>query len=377
MMKYFAYSKNILDYLKYLSAEFLLYNNYLNAIVIGATVNLLAGNALPGNYAPYIIPVIVQSISKSALKYKNRHMERLLQLPSEREDPVFIMNEAGDILLSTGLTLNNFKKNKITNIKQIIGEEGYTYLSYSFYDDTKGNKQTRQIEMFSEFYKRWYEIKIKYIISMLSKHEKEFLIWFTDITELKDQEKKMSNMLKFSDDIISSLPMILEKYVNDDVYYIVAEPLLRSGYHSVFIGQLIGKENKLKGLAFKYDKGNVEKSNIVEISEDINSILDPDGKTSVDYFNLSAISEGEKFERKIPLKINEKLNTFVNCQIENYITYMSANVFIIAFNKTGVITENDRVPFEILAKNINTFTFMQNFISSYFIHYLKALNEEI
>lgn len=377
MMKYIAYSKSILDYLKYLSAEFLLYNNYLNAIVIGAAVNLLAGNELPGNYAPYIIPVIVQSISKSALKYKNRHMERLLQLPSEREDPVFIMNEAGDIILSTGLTLKNFKKNKITNIKQIIGEDGYTYLSYSFYDDTKGNKQTRQIDMFSEFYKRWYEIKIKYIISILSKHEKEFLIWFTDITELKIQEKKMSNMLKFSDDIISSLPMILEKYVNDDVYYIVAEPLLRNGYHSVFIGQLIGKENKLKGLAFKYDKGDVEKSNIVEISEDINSILDPDGKTSVDYFNLSDISKGEEFERNIPLKINEKLNTFVNCQIENYITYMSANVFVIAFNKTGVITEIDKVPFEILAKNINTFTFLQNFISSYFIHYLKALNEDV
>jgi hypothetical protein len=287
------------------------------------------------------------------------------------------MNEAGDIILSTGLTLKNFKKNKITNIKQIIGEDGYTYLSYSFYDDTKGNKQTRQIDMFSEFYKRWYEIKIKYILSMLSKHEKEFLIWFTDITELKIQEKKMSNMLKFSDDIISSLPMILEKYVNDDVYYIVAEPLLRSGYHSVFIGQLIGKENKLKGLAFKYDKENVEKSNIVEISENINSILDPEGKTSVAYFNLSDISESEEFERNIPLKINEKLNTFVNCQIENYITYMSANVFVIAFNKTGVITEIDKVPFEILAKNINTFTFLQNFISSYFIHYLKALNEDV
>jgi hypothetical protein len=364
---------NSLDYLKFFLAEYLILINYINALIIGFAVNSLMGQDLPGKTAPYLIPVLVQAISKSMLKFKNRHMERLLQLPSEREDPVFIMKENGDIILSAGLTNEKFRKNNISNISQIIGDEGFEYLSYSFFDDERGNKQTRQIEIFSERFNCWYEIKIKCIFSKLLKYNKEYLIWFTDITEQKNQSKRMSNMLSFSNDIMTSLPIILEKYLNDEIFTRIADSIFSTGFNAVFIATQ-DQEEKLKGIILKHNGNKTEKSDLVTIHRSsLNTFLNQKNFTFISA-DISAYSSREDFEKEN--HVDERIASLLNCPINNFIYYQSSNALIIGFNKKDVISENDKILMKVIVNDLQTFLKLQEYISSYFLNYLKTLNEE-
>jgi hypothetical protein len=363
---------NLSDYLKFFLAEFLIFFNYINALIIGLIVNGLMGQNFPGQTAPYIIPLIVQAISKSMLKYKNRHMERLVQLPSEREDPAFIMKENGDIILSTGLTLEKFKNNNISNISQLIGDEGFEYLSLSFFDDGKGNMKARQIELFSELFKSWYEIKIKFIFSKFSSFNKDYLIWFTDITELKKQSKRMSNMLSFSNDIITSLPIILEKYVRDDIFAMLADFVLSAGYYAIFIAMQTKDEN-FKGIVFKHSEDKIEKSCIISIEN--GSILASSKNKDLITSDVASFGSREEFDRQY--NFDEKIKAFLKCPINNFLFYNRINnILIIMFNKNINIPDNDKTITDLISRELQTFSNLQDYISSYFMHYLKTLNEE-
>lgn len=376
ILKSYAVKKSVnnsLDYLKFFLAEYLIFINYLNALIIGLAVNSIMGQDFPGKTAPYIIPFLVQAVSKSMLKFKNRHMERLLQLPREREDPVFIMKENGDIILSAGLTGEKFKKNNISNISQIIGNEGFEYLSYSFFDDERGNKQTRQIEIFSERFNCWYEIKIKCIFSKLLKYDKEYLIWFTDITELKNQSKRMSNMLTFSNDIITSLPIVLEKHLNDEIFPGLADSIFSTGFYAIFIATK-DQEDKLKGIILKRNDDKTEKSDFVTIpGSSLNSFVNRES-SAVLSVDMSAYGSREEFEKENPF--DEKIVTWLNRPIDNFIFNQSDNVFVVAFNKKDGISDNDRMLLEVIVNDLQSFLALQEYISSYFLNYLKTLNEE-
>ncbi|MFH0977394.1 MAG: hypothetical protein V1874_16570 [Spirochaetota bacterium] len=372
-----TFLNNSLVYFKFFLLEYLAFLNYVNAIIIGLIVNYLMGQNIPGKPAPYIIPIIVQAISKSMIKYKNRHMERLLQLPSEWEDPVFIMKENGDIILSTGLTLQKFKEHNIANISMIIGKDGFEYLSNSFFDDDMGNQQTRQVEVFSELFSSWYEIKIKCIFSKFTRFNKEYLIWFNNITELKNQSKRMSDMLAFSDDIMTSLPIMLENYVKDEIFLKIAEFIFSIGYNAVFIS-MQNKDEQERGMVLTFNEDKIEKSDsfIITNSAMVSTELNNNSFILAD---ISGYASSEEFTRKY--LFDDKITAFVNSPINNFIYYKLSNVLIIGFNKKEFIPDNekmlnDRMLIKIVAMNLRTFLNLQDYISSYFLNYLKTLNEE-
>ncbi len=74
--------------------------------------------------APSIIPFLVAGLvltaSNAILRFRNRDVETLLQLPAQREDPAFIMDLAGNVVLSAGKTDRLFKKESINNIIDIF-----------------------------------------------------------------------------------------------------------------------------------------------------------------------------------------------------------------------------------------------------------------
>ena len=53
---------------------------------------------------PFLIPFIVQIAANSILRFRNKNLETLLLLPGKREDPVFIMDLDGNVVLSAGKT---------------------------------------------------------------------------------------------------------------------------------------------------------------------------------------------------------------------------------------------------------------------------------
>ncbi len=351
---------NSSEYTRYLVSELLSYINYINAVFIGMIINFFIGNGFPGKLAPYIVPLIVQSISKSAVKFNHRHMQRLLQLPSEREDPVFIMNGKGDIILSTGLTLETFQSHDVKNIIRIIGDDGFNYISNCFVDKS-GNNQ--QIELFSDLFNKWYNIKIKPVHSSMSSEEKTYLIWFTDITEQKKHEERMSNMLKFSGSILSSLPKIIEKYDVHHVYDMLAEFVLSNDYSGAFITTM-DKVGNLRGYVCKNIDNRIEKSKLITIRRDSSApVLRSREKSSIVIGDISTFASRVEFEMEYPF--DERVKEFLGFPIDNFINYHEVNVSVIAFNKAGFISKYDKILMEIMVNNAKTVLGLVEYISTY------------
>ncbi len=348
------------EYGKFFTVELYSYINYVNTLIIGAIINLITGNGFPGKLTPYIVPLIVQSLSKSAIKFKNRHMEQLLQLPSEREDPVFIMNKNGDIILSTGLTFEIFKSHSVSNISQIIGRSGYDYMTNCMEDDFTNNKK---IELYSELFNKFYEIKIKSIYTGVMKNEMVYLIWFTDITEQKNHEARLSNMLIFSGIILSSLPRIIDRYGMYDLYDMLAEFVLTNEYSGVFITRMDSKGN-LSGYVFKQEDNRIEKSELITIASDSSApVRRSREKSSIVVGDISVYQSRVEFEKEYPF--DDRVKSFLDFPIDNFINYHEVNVSVIAFNKNGVISKYDRMLIEIIVNNIKTVLGLVEYISKY------------
>ena len=107
-------------FLKYLCKEFITPVNYVAAFLVGAGINIFQGKGIFASAVPYFIPLVVQSLAKSSVKYKSRHTHTLLQLPGERKDPAFVMDNAGGIISSTGNTERYFQKHKIRAVSDLF-----------------------------------------------------------------------------------------------------------------------------------------------------------------------------------------------------------------------------------------------------------------
>ena len=347
----FIYIKNIIDkgilYSQYLIKELISYANYINALFIGIIINFLSGNSFPGKIAPFVVPVIVQSLSKSAIRFRDRHKDRILQLPSEREDPVFIMNETGDIILSPGITEKVFKQYGINNIKEFIGEDSFNYIIDVFNDHSLSKKQ---VEVYSEINNFWYEVKIKPISSGLIKSSSEYLIWFVDITAIKNHESRLSDMLEFSSNILSSIPKIVEEYDIDGIYKMLAEFILNNGYKGVFITRL-NKEDNLQGYVFTYKNDLLMKSdNIIILKESSAPVLRSRKKEVFISGDISTYSSRNEFETDFPF--DERVKEFLSFPINNFVNYHADYVSVITFNKNGLIDKYDKVLMEIIVNNV-------------------------
>ncbi len=108
-------------YLRYAGKELLSPINYLLAFIVGSIISFSQHNPLFISPIPFIVPLLVQAISKSTVKFQHRKKERLMQLPDKRTDPAFLMDKDGLILESTGLTYDLFKENNIKNIYKFFG----------------------------------------------------------------------------------------------------------------------------------------------------------------------------------------------------------------------------------------------------------------
>ena len=92
---------------------------YLNARLIGTTICLLTQNY---SIVPYLVPLLVQVFTRASVKYRQRDINALVELPAQTDDPVFIMDEQGEIILSTGKTKQLLEAHAISNVRHLIGD---------------------------------------------------------------------------------------------------------------------------------------------------------------------------------------------------------------------------------------------------------------
>lgn len=96
--------------------------NYTLALIIGVTINHFQGLGIFASPVPFIVPVIVQTISKASVKMANRQTNLLAKLPEHRQDPTFVIDGRGAIIAMAGKTRSIFVQHGITTMSQLLNE---------------------------------------------------------------------------------------------------------------------------------------------------------------------------------------------------------------------------------------------------------------
>ena len=182
-------------------------------------------------------------------------------------------------------------------------------------------------------------------------------------------------MLQFSNDIISSLPMTLDKYTFDDIYKIPAEYILSNGFRCIFIAVMIDDEpERYRGFIFRYNKNIIEKSKSITGTIDLLPCAGLKRKSYIISENKKKNITQKNFDREYSLDKN--FNSYIDFPVKNFINYQSKNIYILALNKKSVLTKFDNKLMKLVVENIKILMKMKDFISSYFTTYVKALNED-
>ena len=112
--------KTMLIYFKFLFKELISPLNYFMAFLIGVVINFFQGIGIFSSLVPFIVPIIVQSISKASVKFGNRNLNLLVRLPMEKKDPAFVINTSGEVVAFEGKTKDLFSKYKIINFQDLF-----------------------------------------------------------------------------------------------------------------------------------------------------------------------------------------------------------------------------------------------------------------
>ena len=180
---------------------------YLTSAVIGV-LSIWMMNA--PSLIPFLVPFMVQIAANAMLRFRNRDVDTLLLLPGQREDPAFIMDFSGNVVLSAGRTEQLFKINAITKITDIIEADEFDRLikklDYSCIDP-----ETRTIDVYSIRLQNWYEIKFKPIVSRCGRLPKKLLVWFSEMTTQREAELRQRDLLHYTDSLMSNVKTLARK----------------------------------------------------------------------------------------------------------------------------------------------------------------------
>ncbi len=316
--------KTLSIYLRYAGKEFLAPINYFLAFIVGSIISLTQHNPLFSSVIPFIVPLLVQTFSKSAVKFQHRKKERLMQLPDKRIDPAFLMDKEGRILESTGNTYKLFEENDIKTIYKFFGHP----------DDCSLEKLNVK-SCYSPVTNKWYSIKISQPDDC-----GDLLVWFNNETERVAHDSNLKSIRGFNSKIIESLDDLV---VNNDIYKRLADLIFNYNYTSIVILQV--KEDILEGFKFKRSEDKIIKSEPIKLEIDsLAPILLSRRVSTVISAKNSDYSSQNEFEAAYPF--DKGVKEFLGEPIKNFINYHSGKLSIIAFNKVGEITNQDHLSME-------------------------------
>ncbi len=330
-------------FLGFALAELGKFQIYINAAVIGFIICFFSDNY---SIIPFIVPLFVQIIARSNVKYRQRHLSSLVELPAQTEAPVFIMNQQGEILLSIGKTMDLFQEYTITHIQEFTNPELLDSILEMTTCESSQNENTSSVEAFSDITLKWYEIKAK---AMESKGGVgKILVWFQDITLRKNYDFRLKDLVRYS----SSLMVSLENLVESGAEFEHLSSFLLKDYDAVFITRTDENKN-LAGYVFKSSSGKVKRSDAIVIPNESLAPINLSRKNAqIISDDIDAYDSTTDFLRQNPL--DPKVLDFIEVPIQNFITYNEADLSIIAFNFRSKITSYEKQFFEILVNNYRT-----------------------
>lgn len=332
-------------YAKYALKEAISPQIYISAAVIGSIICFLTSNF---TIVPFLVPLFVQVLVKSNTKFRNRHQNALVELPSQTSDPAFIMDMQGNIILSIGKTLDLFNRYAVSNIKDFIHTDAFESIIEAAMTRESADQPGAAVEAFSNKSLKWYEIKAKATDLQYGNNERKVLVWFQDISRRKVYHLRLRDLLRYSDLLIDSLK---DNDATQAAYDHLAYFLLKE-YEAVYITRT-DKANNLKGFAFKKEGEKIRRSQEITIKSDSLAPINISRKQKQILSGESSVYPSQKvFLEQNPF--DPEVLDFIEVPVRNFITYNEADISIIAFNFRSKITDHEKEFFEVVVNIFRT-----------------------
>lgn len=300
---------------------------YISSLLVGLLISFLNGQF---SVYSFIVPFFVQMITRCVITLKNEKMSFLLQLPAEKDDPVFIANKKMEIVLSTGKTERLFKEKKIKKLSDLIDTKDIQNMLKK--EDCDKNEYD-MTDVYSKIMNKYYRVKMKHTLNSTGKNSDYCLVWFQDITMEKEFEERHNELLALSNDYLkSTTTWTYETEVNEER---LAKFVLENGFEAVFVVEKKEEDKeKFNGKVYLYEEG-LKTSNTIDISSEADlPVLLSKGSGDV-----SAFSDEEYPEFEKSFKFHEDVKAFIGKRIKNFITYHEMDLYVIAFNYEGQLTK--------------------------------------
>ncbi|MCG8702273.1 MAG: hypothetical protein MI922_29750 [Bacteroidales bacterium] len=341
--------RNILIYLKYLLKELISPINYILAFLIGFTINFFQGIGIFSSTVPFIVPIIVQSISKSGVKFKNRQVQTLVRLPQLRKDPTFVMKKSGEIVACDGITKSILEGAGIKYFKDIFSNSNKTDLQGLIVEIVDKEELYNKL-LYSEVLDKWYEVNAK-----CDELKSLILIWLEDVSHKVELDEKLRLVTNFSKQLLISLNQRAYKDSSDKL---LSEFILNDGYEAVFIANIDSKDS-LQGKVYKRENHELEMSEAIVIdSQSEASIWQSRRKNKIVTGNVNDYgSEKEFYDTYI---FDTRVEEFIGAPIFNFINFHEEDVSIIVFNKPGPIIDSDLLFIEAIVNSAFIISLMEH-----------------
>jgi hypothetical protein len=160
--------------LNYVMKELLSLQNYLMALLIGIIINYFQGLDIFGSVVPFVVPVLVQTISKASVKFKNHKYMLLIKLPQERKDPAFVIDRAGLMVAYEGLTRKFFKMKNIVHWTDLFEDD--LKLIHRFFTLPRSGEIFYE-SLYSRKTDKYYKVNVK--ADSISNY---LLVWLDEVT---------------------------------------------------------------------------------------------------------------------------------------------------------------------------------------------------
>ncbi len=345
--------KTILIYFKFLLKELISPLNYFMALLIGVVINFFQDIGIFSSLIPFIVPIIVQSISKASVKFGNRNLNLLVRLPMEKKDPAFVINTNGEIVASEGKTKDYFSKNNIKNFQDLFENQQIIDIR-GVIDESCNTKDHISEEWFSPRVKKWYSINMK-----ADEFSDNVLVWLDDISLRKKLDERLLKARNFSTQMMLSID---EQLKLTDSYDRLAQFVLDQGYKGIFITNK-EKNGNLKGFVYKLMNGQIIKSDDIIIPKDSEaSIWKSRRSLGIVTDNIHNYNDSDLFYQSN--RFDSRVMEFLEFKAENFINYHEEDISVITFNKHSEITQHDLTLMEGIVNSAFTINYLVTIINN-------------
>ena len=345
--------KTILIYFKFLLNELISPLNYFMSFLIGVVINFFQGIGIFSSLVPFIVPIIVQSISKASVKFGNRNLNLLVRLPIEKKDPAFVINTGGNIVVSEGKTKDFFTKNNIKNFLDLFENQQVINIK-SMINKSCETRNHISDEWYSPRAEKWYSINMK-----ADEFSDNLLVWLDDITLRKKLDERLGKVRNFSTQMMLSID---EQLKSTDSYDRLAQFVLDLGYKGIFITSK-EKDGNLKGFVYKALNGRINKSNEIIIPKDSEApIWKSRRNLGIVTDTIKSYSDSEVFYQNN--RFDPGVIDFLDFKVGNFVNYHEEDISVITFNKHSEVTQYDLTIMEGIVNTAFTINYLVNIINN-------------